>query len=270
MSNRYRHQTRDIADVKRGGREQIASFGAPILAVVIIGSVFYTILYSSLFEINQVEVEGNTYVDAQLIEAGINAQKSELRFWILPQSNILAFDEVAAINKLSHPRIADITIKRKLPHTLVVSINEKAGVAEWEWQGRWFELDDECTIIGEVGGPTTGGLSLRNTQMIDIPVLGTKVCDQNTLELVKTIDANIPQGFNFEIRYYDIANLDEYYIDAETNEKWYMRLSTQLTIAEQMDKLNTFLVSKGMSSIDWSNDLTYIDLRYGNSRIYYR
>lgn len=270
MSSRYRHQSPDNASVARNGKEQLASFGAPIMAVVIISTSFYAVLYSSLFEINNIDVEGNTYVDAGLIEAGINKQKEEVRFWVLPQSNILAFDEVAAKAKLAHPRIDDLTIKRRLPNTLVVSLTEKNGVAEWEWQGRWFELDDQCIVIGEVGGPSSNGLALRNSKSIDMPSLGTNVCDTSILDLVKTIDANIPQGYGFGIESYDLANSAEYFIDAKTNEGWYARVSTQITIAEQMDKLNAFLISKGIENSDWRKQLTYIDLRFGNSRIYYR
>lgn len=270
MSSRYRHQSPDNASVARNSKEQLVSFGAPIMAVAIIGLTFYVIFYSSLFEISNIEVYGNTYVDAGLIEAGINKQKEEVRFWILPQHNILAFDEVSAKHQLAHPRINELTINRSLPNTLRISLIEKNSVAEWEWQGRWFEIDDQCIIIGEVGGPTADGLRLRNSKSIDMPSLGTVVCDGDTLNFVKTIDANIPQGHGLEIESFDMANASEYFIDAKTNEGWVVRVGTQTTVAEQMQKLDMFLVSKENNDSDWRKQLTYIDLRFGNSRIYYR
>lgn len=269
MSSRYRHQQTDHSSSRVKQKENLASFIVPIAVILTMAGIFYLIFFSSLFKIINIEVLGNKYVDASIIQNTITQQQNSVRFWILPQSNILAFDELKATSNLIHPRIEQIEIEKSLPNTLRIVVAEKIGTAKYSWQGRWYEIDDSCVVIGEVGGPDTDSLIVSDSGRVAAPGLGSSVCEIESLIFVKSIDANIPQGFDIEIMRYDFGTINNYAIDAYTSDGWYLKFSTELSIQEQVDKLRLFMLAKS-SDAKWKNELTYIDLRFGDSRVYYR
>lgn len=249
---------------------QPKAFFLPILTIGLIALFSYAIFWSNLFMIKNVEFTGNVLIDANLMRSQIDEQTQLNRFWFLSQKNILAFDEKLAISNLQQPRIASIKIKKKLPHTLHVDIVEKSATAIWNVQNNWYEIDNAGQIIGQIGGPETGSLVLFNSNSFGQVIDGSVVTNKDAIESVKTIDANLLRTIDLDVIKYDVGDYNNYTIIAKTKSGIDVKFNTQLSIVNQIKKLNEFLIQKSAADESWKNGLSYIDLRFGNSRVYYK
>lgn len=243
---------------------------APLLTIGLIISSLYFLFASQFFTIENIVVESNNFVKSDLIKEKVEQRFDNKRFWFLSESNILAFNEAEAIKSISHPRISEVTIKKTLPDKLVVNISEKESTAIWQHQGRWFEIDADGIVISEIGGPDGNSIVLVDTNRVDPTPPGTKVIEPAAIEFAKTVTANIPRGLGFDLTQFDVANWSNYSVTVSTNESWDLRFSTELNISDQISKLRTFVIQKNQTDENWRNNLSYIDLRFGSSRIYYR
>lgn len=103
---------------KRINTSKVVIIFSLILIVVI---VLYTSLNSGIFNSDNIEIEGNKYVESEYIikALDINNNKNIFRY------NIKDMEEILLNNKY----IDKVEIKRLLPNTLKVSIIEKEIVA---------------------------------------------------------------------------------------------------------------------------------------------
>ena len=103
---------------KRINTSKVVIIFSLILIVVI---VLYTSLNSGIFNSDNIEIEGNKYVESEYIIKAleVNNNKNIFRY------NIKDMEEILLNNKY----IDKVEIKRLLPNTLKVSIIEKEIVA---------------------------------------------------------------------------------------------------------------------------------------------
>ena len=110
-----------------------------ILIVVI---VLYTSLNSGIFNSDNIEIEGNKYVESEYIIKAleVNNNKNIFRY------NIKDMEEILLNNKY----IDKVEIKRLLPNTLKVSIIEKEIVANLYNEEIYCYIDKEGNFIDEI------------------------------------------------------------------------------------------------------------------------
>ena len=110
-----------------------------ILIVVI---VLYTSLNSGIFNSDNIEIEGNKYVESEYIikALDVNNNKNIFRY------NIKDMEEILLNNKY----IDKVEIKRLLPNTLKVSIIEKEIVANLYNEEIYCYIDKEGNFIDEI------------------------------------------------------------------------------------------------------------------------
>ena len=124
---------------KRINTSKVVIIFSLILIVVI---VLYTSLNSGIFNSDNIEIEGNKYVESEYIIKAleVNNNKNIFRY------NIKDMEEILLNNKY----IDKVEIKRLLPHTLKVSIIEKEIVANLYNEEIYCYIDKEGNFIDEI------------------------------------------------------------------------------------------------------------------------
>lgn len=124
---------------KRINTSKVVIIFSLILIVVI---VLYTSLNSGIFNSDNIEIEGNKYVESEYIIKAleVNNNKNIFRY------NIKDMEEILLNNKY----IDKVEIKRLLPNTLKVSIIEKEIVANLYNEEIYFYIDKEGNFIDEI------------------------------------------------------------------------------------------------------------------------
>ena len=124
---------------KRINTSKVVIIFSLILIVVI---VLYTSLNSGVFNSDNIEIEGNKYVESEYIIKAleVNNNKNIFRY------NIKDMEEILLNNKY----IDKVEIKRLLPNTLKVSIIEKEIVANLYNEEIYCYIDKEGNFIDEI------------------------------------------------------------------------------------------------------------------------
>ena len=124
---------------KRINTSKVVIIFSLILIVVI---VLYTSLNSGIFNSDNLEIEGNKYVESEYIIKAleVNNNKNIFRY------NIKDMEEILLNNKY----IDKVEIKRLLPNTLKVSIIEKEIVANLYNEEIYCYIDKEGNFIDEI------------------------------------------------------------------------------------------------------------------------
>ena len=124
---------------KRINTSKVVIIFSLILIVVI---VLYTSLNSGIFNSDNIEIEGNKYVESEYIITAleVNNNKNIFRY------NIKDMEEILLNNKY----IDKVEIKRLLPNTLKVSIIEKEIVANLYNEEIYCYIDKEGNFIDEI------------------------------------------------------------------------------------------------------------------------
>ena len=124
---------------KRINTSKVVIIFSLILIVVI---VLYTSLNSGIFNSDNIEIEGNKYVESEYIIKAleVNNNKNIFRY------NIKDMEEILLNNKY----IDKVEIKRLLPNTLKVSIIEKEIVANIYNEEIYCYIDKEGNFVDEI------------------------------------------------------------------------------------------------------------------------
>lgn len=124
---------------KRINTSKVVIIFSLILIVVI---VLYTSLNSVIFNSDNIEIEGNKYVESEYIIKAleVNNNKNIFRY------NIKDMEEILLNNKY----IDKVEIKRLLPNTLKVSIIEKEIVANIYNEEIYCYIDKEGNFVDEI------------------------------------------------------------------------------------------------------------------------
>ena len=131
---------------KRINTSKVVIIFSLILIVVI---VLYTSLNSGIFNSDNIEIEGNKYVESEYIIKAleVNNNKNIFRY------NIKDMDKIKNIKVeilLNNKYIDKVEIKRLLPNTLKVSIIEKEIVANLYNEEIYCYIDKEGNFIDEI------------------------------------------------------------------------------------------------------------------------
>jgi cell division protein FtsQ len=123
---------------------RVLKWGVPIAVVALVAAALvHAALRSPLFAVRQVTVSGN----ARLSAADIERLAGNVR-----GQNIFAVDLAAARERvLTSPWVADVTLARVLPSTLVVDVVERVPMAVARVGDRLFLVDDAGVVIDAYG-----------------------------------------------------------------------------------------------------------------------
>ena len=243
-------------------------FWLSILGLVILGGIFYLLVFSAFFRIEKVIVSGNEEIPKERIQ-DIVKENLERKIIFFKSKSIFLIDlkkiKENVLNIL--PPIGEIEITRGFPDTLNLKVTERKEVGIFCHQDACFLLDKEGIIFENVPEE----MQLLKIQKLNLDreiKLGERIIEK---ELIRPIleaetelrDYNPPTAHScpdFKITEFSI--ISEERINAKTSEGWEIYFNPQRDINWQLTKLKADLENE--IPAERRKDLEYIDLRFGD------
>lgn len=130
-----------------------------LIFVCAVGIILY-IMSTSLFDIKSIKVRGNQYYSDKQVITLSDAKTGVNIFWGAGDSKIK--------NRLrKDPYFADVSIKRKLPSTLIIVVEERKQIAAVEYGDKYIVIDPEGVVLrtGKIDPKLTLISGLKITKM---------------------------------------------------------------------------------------------------------
>jgi cell division protein FtsQ len=202
------------------------------------------------FKVNQVEVVGaERYSEEKIQEvAGVSVG-----------DNLFLINKFSVINRLSQamPYLDNIVIRRKLPDTLVISVEERVPVGAISWQDGYWIVDHKGKLLEKVEDPGTypelTGLTILN------PVQGSELTlekDDPRRDYYKTLFSALEE-YDLISHLQSIDLSEEGVAELEYEERFTIRINTDCDYSYKMTFLNKVLEtlqSNETGTIDYTGE----------------
>jgi cell division septal protein FtsQ len=147
LENPFHKHSRGIKRDELSLRLKLSCLG---LLIILIG-VLYFMFFSTLFNLEKIQINGLARVNAAEVEQLVWEQSNQNRFWLWRQSNLLVFDK----NKLSQELMTRyhfkaVQINKSLFHTLKINLSEREYRYLWQEKDKYYYIDAEGFLIDEL------------------------------------------------------------------------------------------------------------------------
>lgn len=256
--------------------------------ILLIGIVcgLYFFLFSSFYNITDIQVAGNKIASTDDILDVTNSYLNQNRLLILKNRNIFLFGKNGLNNKINEVIILDdLVINKILPNTLKLTLVEKDAAVKWVSAGKEYLIDSNGQIIKKyykletpeifamTGDSTTAAAPIiedKFTKLVNLSNqtvnLGDQVLSMDNMAFIKQLLDKLSQN-GYQIREIDMPNAFPQYLSVVMVKDWQIHFSLKDTLEAQLSRLNLLVDQKiNKTNLD---SLDYIDLRLGES-IYYK
>ena len=256
----FRHQkTRVVETGLLSNKSKLFIFAAIVAIIILIWLLFF----STLFRINNILVTGVNDNMAKEIEV-MARDIAENR--LIGKNNLLLYNKDDLNKALNEKYYLDnLTIKRKLLHTLTINLREKQQAAVWREDDQYYYIDGEGNIMSQVDSLNINGNAYPIIEnLTDIKIVERKAnVNKEAIDYILNLFNEFKdKKHNFEI--------EKFIVDKDANTvkmavisgpKIYFNIKTP--VAEQTAKLD--LIIKDKLKNDFTTIKEYIDLRYANN-----
>jgi len=285
MSYRRKHIKTKIYKLKKPKKSIIKRpiFWISFVSLIIVLSFIYIFIFSSIFQVENIEVSGNEKIQKKDIQDFVFArigQKIASMGSRRAESESIFLVNYKKLNKEildSFPVIESIKISKKLPQTLTVEIIERkplgvfCGSSLAVSENNPPSAEEECFLIDQ-SGIIFEFLSeiLNNMIVVRRPLdlkqvfVGEKVIAENIMGIISKIERNLKDNLQINIEEAVISN--PLRLNIKTNEKWQIYFDLDSDIDAQIIKMNLLLNNE--ISADARKNLKYIDLRFKDKAYY--
>jgi len=235
-----------------------------ILILILIGSLFYFLFFSSIFQIEKIEIVGNQKVNPQNLKKFLQDQiqknifgfKSESIFLLNPKKIEKSIQD-------QFPPVFEVDLKRRFPNQLFLEIKEREAIAIFQKNGNQFLLDREGIIFD--WAKDLDLIMIENLTLKKELVFGKKVIPKENLSQILKIKDLIEKNSDLKIK--KASLISEQRADFLTTEDWQIYFNLRDNLENQVS--NLILVLEKEITDKKRETIKYIDLRFGN-RVYYK
>ncbi len=249
-------------------------FWLSCLLLIILGTAFYFVVFSSVFKIKEIQISGDIKISVEEIRNIILEQidKKYLKKSIF----LVNFKEINRAILEKFPQVAKITIDRSFPNVLAVVVEERKPVAVFlqarpsfpeenlgEQGEDYYFIDNEGIIFEKISEIPPQMLKIKNSAWISNLELGKGLLSKEKLEQILKIEKKLE---DLEIPLREVSIISDKRLNVETSEDWKIFFNPKEDLDWQLIELD-LLIKKRIPS-DKRKNLEYIDLRFEKIYIY--
>ena len=239
------------------------------MLLTVILTVFWLIFLSSLFNIKNINFSDNTVLNR---DDALNIISNIAPFGLSENLLILSKSRLESELAAAFPSITDITIRKKLFHTVIIDFQKRIQVGIWCQPAADHPAGDNCHYFDKNGvafakTPETEGsliLKIEDLSKNDI-LLGDKVLDNNQINFIIAFNNKISENNKFKVLEFKIKPSSSVDLEAVTNKSWSIYLDQKQDPAVAVNNLQSNLEE----AVKNAENLEYIDLRIP-TRIFYK
>lgn len=255
-----------------------------ILAVVLV--LFYFIFVSSYFYINFVKVDGLQSINSSDFKNLLDDFLCSRRLLIIPNQNIL-FSNIGDLRKEIGEKyvLDDLSIKRKFPSKLLVTIQERTPKAVLSNGPDYYFVDQQGIILrrltndevfpGQSFGPFQNQAPQYEQKDFGLPLIylesgsqlsiGAGFLSQDYFEKILGSQELVSLHTPYQVKFFKLKDEQGNWYKIVTMDNWEIHLSLDKNIQTQIVKLYTFIREEGLNPAAYD----YFNVRF-EDRIYYQ
>jgi len=243
------------------------------LLLIVIGALFYFLVFSSFLQIKEIKISGNEKIVTNDIENTIFDHLNRKIIFFDTKSILLADLRKADESLLKNfPLIFQVELKRKLFNTLLVNIKERERVAVFcqanqsspstegldlgGQDNSCFSIDNEGVIFKE-NSEEDSVLKIEKTDRVDNLILGKMVVEKGKMTKILKIKSELKNDFKILIKE---ALISGDRLNVKTSEDWEIYFNLSKDLNWQITELEAIL--KEDITLAKRKNLKYIDLRF--------
>lgn len=228
-----------------------------ILVLLIFGSAFYFLIFSTTFQIKKIQISGNQKIQTQDINNFLNQKINQKLFFQTKSVFLVNIKKIKNSFLETFPQAEGIKVKRKLPSILVVQVQERSGVGAWCRGEDCYSIDRRGVIFEKVNEGYSFVIRFGNEKE---PFLGEQILKENQMEDILKIQENLTTKIKLTNKEFVLVNADR--INVKTSEDWEIYFNLKENLDWQLTKLKLTLEKE--IPLERRGSLEYIDLRFGN------
>lgn len=235
-------------------------------ALILIALVLYGLVYSPLFRINNIVVNGASTVEPVRIQVSAAQLMGGYDYLILPNDYFFIVSPVAIENHLLalYPKLISVDVKKSF-NKLSIEVTERKASYRLIIGDKAYILDQEGLGMHEAKPPEGDALVALKK---DNAVFGTdkRTIDKDWINAANNLHKYFATHVGVRDSLYVIDD-NNASIEAVTTEGWYAVIDPTVDIPAQLKILSSALLSKFNSTE--RQKLLYIDVRFGE-KVYYK
>jgi len=233
-----------------------------IAVLVIIAILVWLFIFSNLFKINAITITG---VDGAATEEIKKIAWQQAGDKLIGKNNLLIFDKNQLEQALNDKYyLANISIKKKLFHTLTINLIQKQQVAVWQEEDKYYYLDNQGGIINQVDPLNIDRLAyplIENLSGLKIDGRTAKIDQQTINYIINLFNEFSGQKHNLEIEKFIVdQNVNTVKLAVLGGPKIFF--NTRQTIEKQAARLDLIIKDNLKDAFKTKE---YVDLRYDNN-----
>jgi hypothetical protein len=245
-------------------REKSGGFNTPLYLKIIAGVfLIYVIIYSDLFKIKTIEVNGTDMIGQEELRQKVDEEISSWRWYLLPQKNLLFISKKGLSESINNEyKLKKLEIDRGW-RKLTINIEEKINYLIIYNNEKFFFADEEGSITTELSQEQA------MSYWDKFPILniykeintGDRVTSAKMVEFILEFNTKI-KYIGIEFHGYETNGESEITLVSKTG--WRAHFDIYSDINLSIENMQLVLNEK----IDDETKLEYIDLRFGNKVFY--
>ncbi|MCU0680068.1 MAG: hypothetical protein MUF50_02060 [Planctomycetes bacterium] len=121
------------------------------MALIIVATLIWFIFFSNFWSITKIDIQGMERISREEIEIQIQEQLNKKVFYFASQKNVLFLHTEELEQTLNDKyNFEYLSIIKKIPHTLKLTIKERPRDFIWQEGGKSYYCDENAYIISEV------------------------------------------------------------------------------------------------------------------------
>lgn len=209
----------------------------------------FSFIRSPFFSVSSIDIHGTSFLAPEEVMVLSGVSRGENIFEISPAR--------VRARLMKNPRIGDVTVRRKLPSTVIIDIEERRPLLVVRYAGYFLEVDAEGYVLGVVETLKHSTLPILVGASIKTAEVGERI-DAPGLEAVLSLAGAMSPGI--------LARISQFHItgpgDVEAIMPEGIRVVFGSGAPEEMRRKALVLEAILGQAQGGGGDITYIDLRY--------
>jgi cell division septal protein FtsQ len=222
-----------------------------------LGAIFYFLVLSPYFLVNQITVSGNTQVTNDQVLSVFSSLADE-RFVLVPKNSFfyLSQSRVEKLFAQQLPMVKELKSTRSWPNKISIEVTERTPAIVLSASGRNYLVDELGFVINEVETESSG---LKVEDLVLEEILPGSVIDGKLIPFIISAQKQWGSKMTVPISLAKIPGIGASEVEFVSQEGWSVFFSTERPVANQLSNLQILLSNQ----INASNRtrLAYIDLR---------
>lgn len=234
-------------------------FQLAVLAVVFFSGIFYLVGFLPYLQVKEVKVSGNQKVPAQDLISASETGIAKNFLSLKSRSIILACpDKINRTILENYPLIKEVTVKKDLPDSLLITVKERSPAAILAWGDGYYYIDEEGIAFEKIPGKDQKNLEIINQASSLEVKLGQEALGGDLLSRILKIKNEFNKDLQLPLE--KAVVVSEQRLDIKTTEGWTAYFNLKGDMDWQLTELKAVLEIK--IPPQKRRNLQYIDLRF--------